>query len=465
MTVDDTAIEQLRGKMRLNLPEKYIPGPSLDNPDGCKPTPRQAAFLMLPHYEAFFGGAAGGGKSIALLMAALQFVEHPRYNALLLRRTYKDLSQPGALMDVAMTWLKPTDAHWDKTEKRWTFPSGATLTFGYMDTEVDKLRYQGAAYQFVGFDELTQFTEPMYTYLHSRIRRDTTGQENIPLRMRAAGNPGGPGHQWVKDRFVEPDPEDPTLKDRIFIPSSFRDNTYLDQESYERGLDMLDVVTRNQLKDGDWDIEAVGTMFQREWFDGRIVTQIPNNVRLIRKVRYWDLASTDEEKVKKEKGDADYTASVLMGLGSDGNLYVLEVSQHRLSPAQVETLVQSKAERDGRTGVAIWMEQEPGSSGVATLSHYMRHVLLGFNFRGDKPTGSKIERARGPSSACENGLVYIVQGEKTRVFLNELQAFPLGSHDDMVDAFTGAFAKITLGTRIGSTPQPRRRRTQRDMWA
>lgn len=407
-------------------------------------------------------------NSIALLMAALQYVEHPKYNALILRRTFKDLSQPGALIDIAMEWLKPTDARWNEQKKQWKFPSGAILQFGHMESENDKTNYQGAAYQFVGYDELTQFTEPMYTYLFSRMRKQNT--TDLPMRMRGAGNPGGIGHEWVKRRFIDPpDPETMTeseiarRENRIFIPSGLKDNPHLDQEDYLESMEELDSVTRAQLMNGDWDVSADGNMFKKEWFDNRVISEVPPDVQLSRKTRYWDLASTDEAKTIKEKGDADYTASVLQALGSDGNVYVLEITRDRLSPAGVEKLIRSVAERDGRTGTAIWMEQEPGSSGVNTI-HTYRKLLLGFNFRGDRPTGNKIERARTASAACENGLVYIVRGSKTNDFLNELQSFPVGAHDDMVDAFSAGLLKISESAHIGRPKGPRVRKAKRSIW-
>lgn len=457
----ETPQEALQRSLNLNLPEQYVP---------WKPSPHQAAFLLVPHREAFYGGAAGGGKSIALLMAALQFVETPGYNALILRRTFKDLDQPEALIDISKEWLSNTDAHWNEAKHLWTFPSGAVLQFGHMDTEAAKLNYQGAAYHFVGFDELTQFTEPMYKYLFSRMRRRKNDAATIPIRMRGAGNPGGIGHEWVKRRFIDPiDPEEMSEKEieqkknRIYIPSGLADNPNLDQAEYIESLQELDSVTRAQLLHGDWEISADGNMFKAEWFDGKMLSEVPHGVNLIRKVRYWDLASTDEEKAIKEKGDPDYTASVLQALGDDGNIYVLEISRDRMSPAAVERLVKSKADRDGRAGVAVWMEQEPGSSGVNTL-HTYRKLLLGFNFRGDRPTGNKIERSRGPSAACENGLVYIVKGAKTREFINELVAFPMGAHDDMVDAFCAGLNKIAETGNIGRAKKKRPTQRKRGIW-
>ena len=195
-----------------------------------KPTPKQTAFLLLPHVEAFYGGQPGGGKSDALLMAALQYVDVPEYSALLLRRTYADLSLPGALMDRARQWLINSDAKWNEQRKTWRFPSGATLTFGYLENEKDKYRYQGPEFQFVGFDEVSQFTETQYRYLFSRLRR-LTGSI-VPLRMRSAGNPPTTADgQWVKNHFVLHRP-----KNVIFVPSGLDDNPHLDKAEYLSSL-------------------------------------------------------------------------------------------------------------------------------------------------------------------------------------------------------------------------------------
>lgn len=218
-----------------------------------EPTERQREFLDLDCLEALYGGAAGGGKSSALLIGALQHVDTPGYAALLLRRTYADLALPGAIMDRAAEWLEPTSAHWDGQDKTWTFPSGATLTFGYLDTESHKYRYQGSEFQFIGFDELTQFTESQYTYLMSRLRR-RAGVE-VPLRMRAATNPGGRGHDWVKRRFIE-------STRRPFIPARLADNPHVDRESYRLALSELDETTKRQLLEGVWVKESTGLVYR-----------------------------------------------------------------------------------------------------------------------------------------------------------------------------------------------------------
>lgn len=209
---------------------------------------KQAAFLTLDCQEAFYGGAAGGGKSDALLAAALQYVDVPRYSALILRKTYTDLALPGAIMSRAEEWLAGTDAQKGNEGKEWTFPSGAKLTFAYLDNEADRYRYKSAEFQFIAFDELTQFSERVYEYLFTRLR--ATEDINVPLRMRGASNPGDIGHGWVRKRFI---------KDRepgvVFVPARLDDHpdeTF--KAGYRQSLGKLDEVTRRQYEDGDWDV-------------------------------------------------------------------------------------------------------------------------------------------------------------------------------------------------------------------
>ena len=194
-------------------------------------------------------------------MAALQYVDVPGYAALLLRRTYADLALPGALMDRAADWLQPTAATWNETEKTWSFPSGATMTFGYLETDKHKFRYQGAELQFCAFDELTQFREPQFRYLFSRLRR--LAGSAVPIRMRAASNPGGEGHQWVYERFIVGGRQ----KGRMFVPAGLDDNPYVDRVEYIRSLSELDEVTQDQLLRGLWVVDPAGKPFRAEWWE------------------------------------------------------------------------------------------------------------------------------------------------------------------------------------------------------
>ena len=398
------------------------------------PTARQVLFLLLNDREAMYGGAAGGGKSDALLMAALQYVDHTEYSAILFRRTYSDLVLPDALMDRAARWLSRSDARWLNQSKTWVFPSGARLTFGYLDHENQKYRYQGSSYNFIGFDELTQFSESQYTYLMSRLRRGSDSL--IPTRIRCASNPGGLGHDWVKARFI-------TAASRPFVPAYLADNPHLDQEDYEASLRELDPITRRQLLDGDWDASQQGTLFERHWF--QVVDTFPSDAQFC---RYWDLAATPERAGRADQ--PAWTAGVLVGMYR-GTHFVIDVQRLRGRPADVEKLVQQTAILDQvrlNRAPMIRMEREPGSSGVNTIDHYARRVLTGFDFAGDRPSGSKIERARPVSSAAEQGNIKVVVGPWNEAFLNELAGFPYYADKDQVDALSGAISILAQRRRM-----------------
>ena len=383
---------------------------------------------MLDVREALYGGAAGGGKSDALLMAALQYVDVPGYSALLLRKTYADLSLPGALMTRAFEWLKPTGVQFISNQHRWEFPSGASLTFGYLDSVGAEYRYQSSEFQFIGFDELTQFREGQYRYLFSRLRR-LEGSE-LPLRMRAASNPGGVGHEWVRSRFVDQVVQD---GNRVFVPATLADNPYLDAESYIQSLQQLDPVTRQQLLNGDWTARQDGNLFKREWLP--IVGELP--VATARSVRFWDLAAT----AARGSADPDYTAGVRVDYGADGLYYVADVQRMRGSPAEVEARVRQTAMLDG-PGTMVVIEQEPGASGVNTIHHYVTRILPEFTAGGQRATGSKVVRAGPVSSQAEVGNLRLLRGGWIPAFLDEIEAFPLGGHDDQVDALSGAFMRL-----------------------
>lgn len=397
--------------------------------------PAQQRFLALNCKEAMYGGAAGGGKSDALLMAALQYVDTPGYAAIIFRKTYQDLSLPGGLIPRSHEWLANTDARYDNTTKCWHFPSGAKLAFGYMDSVNAHYRYQGSEFQFIGWDELTQFSANQYEYMFSRLR--STVSVNVPFRMRSATNPGGIGHVWVKKRFIDPKTKDPSA---VFIPAKVYDNPHIRLEEYINSLNYLDPVTRARYLEGDWVIVEAGSMFRRDWFE--VVEELPSTLI---KVCAWDLAATEVEEGK----DPDYTAGCVMSKDPAGVYYIEKIIRARRTPKDVEALVEQTAKLYGRN-TDYWMEQEPGSSGVNTIDRYKREILRGFRFNGEKTTGKKADRARPFSSMCERGVsdtvkygnVKLLKGAWIEDFLDEAEAFPAGVHDDQVDAASLAFIKL-----------------------
>ena len=250
------------------------------------PSPKQRALLRYGCLEGLYGGAAGGGKSDYLLMAALQGITIPSYSALLFRRTFQDLSLSGALMDRSHQWWSKTDAHWSSENKTWTFPSGARITFGYMDDLRAHLRYQGTELQFVGFDEVSQFSQEQALYLLSRLRSPIGWPEWLGCRWRGSTNPGGIGHEWIQGRFKIPSDGTRNILEqrvdgkvaRVFVPAFADDNPGLDVADYLKRLELLDPLTRAQLRDGKWFIDSTGLVYYC-YTDQSHVDSLPKYIR------------------------------------------------------------------------------------------------------------------------------------------------------------------------------------------
>jgi predicted phage terminase large subunit-like protein len=395
-----------------------------------EPSINQKVFLRTNSIEALFGGAAGGGKSSALLMAALQYVDTPGYSAILFRRTYADLSLPGALMDRFVSWMSNyDDVRWNRNSFIATFPSGARISFGYLNNANDYLRYKGSEFQFIGMDEVTEIRESDYRYLFSRLRRPANGPvSQIPLRMRCASNPAP---NWVRQRFIV----EGKSEGRIFVPSTLKDNPGIDADSYRQALQALDPVERRRLEEGDWWSTTLGSLFDRTSFvviDGHEIPEITSAARV---VRYWDLAATEPNQ---SNPDPDWTVGTLM-LFDGGIAYVLDVRKARVRGEKVEQLIAQTAAEDGH-GVAIRMEQEPGSSGKALMDQYARYVVPGYDFGAIRPTGDKVTRARPFAAAAANGNVRLVRAPWLSDWLDEFSSFPeSANHDDQVDSAVGAF--------------------------
>jgi predicted phage terminase large subunit-like protein len=440
-------------------------------------TPPQAAFLMLDCLEAFYGGAGGGGKSDALLMTGLQYVDVPGYHALIIRRNLPDLAMPNALMDRAHAWLdRRNDARWDEPKKRWTFASGATLTFGYLDGARDIDRYASAEFSFIAVDELTQFSEKQYLDLFARLRapacprcrfhehykqhRETAHQQrtkhcrgcldlqrqlqntahlpvaHIPLRMRSASNPGNVGHDWVKRRFIAR--LGAPAGDRLFVPARLDDNPFINREEYVKSLNNLDPVTRERILKGDWEARSSRGVLKREWFE--IVDTIPAELAL---VRYWDTAC-------QKKTTSDYTVGLKYGMSHSGIGYILHIARTKGTPHEVERFIANVAAQDSRS-VRIVLQQEPGSGSALWIDSMRRGVLLGYPVDSDAVRGSKFERSQPFRAAAEAGNIKLLRQAWNDDFLTECEQFSPDEreyqHDDQIDAACGAFNLV-------AKPQP-----------
>lgn len=418
-----------------------------------RPTARQEAFLHLREKEVFYGGAAGGGKSVATLMAALQFSDVPGYDALIVRPSLAELQLAGGLIELAHDWLGSTKARWSGETKTWRFPGrgrsgagGATLTFGYLADASDVARYAGSSFSYLGFDELTRFEEAHYRRMFRVLRQPTgdlggpaasdgTRLQDVPVRIRATSNPGGPGHGWVKERFVNPETRHPGA---VFLPCRIADNPHLDMPSYLETLGELPTAELHRLMHGDWEIPDDGELFKREWFVAVESHQVPASG--LQAVRYWDLAATAPSAANR---DPDWTVGLrLEWHRASGDYFITDIVRERRGPGAIEALVKTTAGRDGRD-VAVVIEQEPGAAGVQVTDRYKRHVLAGQHVRSHRVTGDKRTRAIPVAAAAEQGLIKIVRGRHTHAFLDELTAFPHGRHDDCVDALAGAYHHVT----------------------
>lgn len=444
------AAERVRKLLEPRMNE-FIPHSPKGDPAAGKPgNPKQALFLspiVNQVEEVLYGGAAGGGKSDALLMAALQFATVPGYAALIMRRTFPQLSMEGGLLERSMQWLAPNRrAAWDGLNRRWRFAGGGTLTFGHLADSKAIYNYGSTEWQYIGFDEASEFGFGEYDYLKTRLRKPT--DMPVPIRMRTASNPVGAGKEWLQLHYITSG----AVNGRLFIGATVEDNPWLDQEYRARLEAIKDPGLRAALRWGDWNAKPEGTKFKREWFRYIPASQLPAMKKV---VRNWDLAATEaSSKPELRKiGDPDWTAGVLMGLDADGTPYVLDVERGRWNDADVEARVRQTADRDGRR-IPIRMEQEGGASGKMTIGHFRRHVLNGLDFAGI-PTGGKDKETRANPLAARAGEreLVLVQAPWNEAFVDEFCEFPDDRyHDDQVDAAAGAFLYLTGGVRTAATP-------------
>ena len=242
------------------------------------PQPKQAAFMSRPEDEALYGGAAGGGKSDCLVVEGLRQKDIPHYKGLILRKTFPELTE---LIDKTYKIYPRAvkGAYYHETSHTWRFPSGAKIIFGSMHRPKDRFKYQGQAYDFIGIDELTHFTQKEYEFLQTRNRANGPGTR---CYMRSTANPGGIGHGWVKERFVTPAKPLTTMwekgqvytpsgeiinawKSRVFVPATIFDNRILltNDPSYLAKLANLATAEREALLYRNWD-SYTGQYFS-EW--------------------------------------------------------------------------------------------------------------------------------------------------------------------------------------------------------
>ena len=270
------------------------------------PQPKQLIFQRRGEYEGLYGGAAGGGKSEALVMEALRQVHIPYYKGLILRKTYPELSE---LVEKSMQYYPKAfpGAVYHESRHTWTFPSGAKILFGSMQHVEDRTKYQGRAFDFVAFDELTHFTWDEYSYLFSRNRPNGPGTR---VYIRSTANPGGVGHGWVKERFITAGPPETTIwesfhirfpdghkekrwRSRVCVRASLFDNQKLleNDPHYMDKIALMSPAEKEALLYGNWD-SFTGQVFT-EWrndpdhYGDRVNTHVIDPFRVPDTWRIW----------------------------------------------------------------------------------------------------------------------------------------------------------------------------------
>jgi predicted phage terminase large subunit-like protein len=302
--------------------------------------------------------------------------------------------------------------------------TGSEVIFRSAD-EPDRLR--GPNLSGVWLDEASLMPPDTYTVTIGRLREG--GEQGW---LTATFTPKGKAH-WTFETFATGKPNTAMFRaktaDNPFLPATFSETT---RAQYTSTLAAQEL-------EGEF-IDEGGGLFKRGWFD--VVDAAPGNLTM---VRGWDLAATpkDEDKAR----DPDYAAGVKIGKTREGMFYVMDVRRTRGTPQQVEGLVLRTAEADGRVFCAVAMEQEPGSSGKVVADYYRRR-LAGFAFFAQRSTGSKVDRALPLAAQAEGGNVKLVRGAWNRDFLDELEVFPLGGHDDQCDAAAVAFNKLVARKRL-----------------
>lgn len=468
--------------------------------EAIKPQPRQRIALISPADILFFGGGAGGGKSYTLLLEAMRHAANPQYEGVIFRRTHPMITAPGGLWEKSYELYPHCGAkplHGDK----WVFPSGATVRFCHMQYEKDKLGWQSSQIPFIGFDEVTEFTESMFWFMLSR-NRSTSG---IRPYIRAACNPdceswvatfiawwidqetGFPVEdrcgrlRWlvrIDDRFEwaskpgELHEKFPTLvqpprakgqaadiKDHramplsvTFIPSLLGDNAALEikDPSYRSKLSLLPLVERERLLKGNWKIRpAAGLKFPRDKW--QLLAAEPT-VKFKALCRFWDKAYT-------EGGAGAMTAGVLVGdLGRDQAIalhlpqfIVLDVNAGRWGDSERESQIQATAALDkakyGRVTIGVECEGGAGKQAArVTIAG-----LAGYEAYMETPRTNKAARWTPLAAQQQIGNVGVAPGEWRDEFVRELDLLSGDEQQDKkrlkdkADAASGAFKFLSQG--------------------
>lgn len=440
----------------------------------------QESFLSTPADIALFGGAAGGGKSYALLLEPLRHYSNKRFGAVIFRRNSVQVRNTGGLWDESMAIYSHLRGHPRQAFLEWEFPSGAKVKFAHLELDRSVLDWQGAQIPLIGWDELTTFTEKQFVFMMSR-NRSTSG---VAGYMRATCNPDADSwvRRWIewwldedgypisersgvlryfirqddeliwadsKDELVKRYGEQVMPKSFTFIPSRLQDNPILMEKdpAYHANLLALSKVDRLRLlgdqgRGGNWNIRATaGNLFRREWFP--VINAVPSGWTSA--LRFWDRAAT---RPNAANPDPDWTRGLKLLKYPDGSYVVADLKSLRDTPGQVEDLIKNVAGHDGQK-VRIMSQCDPGSAGKGEAIYFVK-MLQGYSARTEIMTQNKVTRAKPVSAQCEVGNIRVLRAPWNEEFFKELENFGEDStgHDDIVDCLSGAFNNLCSGSSI-----------------
>lgn len=422
-------------------------------------------------------------NSDSLLLAALQYVDLPDYSAVIFRRTFTDLKLAGAIMDRSHQWLTQFEddgVKWNDRDKQWTFPSGSRLSFGYMEGPSDRDRYRSAEYQFVGFDECTEIDPDCFLFMFSRLRRN--GSSPIPLRFRAATNPGGKFGEFYKKRYI-PD-EYASMSDletkfgrlwetsepcadcqstgrlegdrcfycdglgkqvRKFLPARAQDNPSLDVISYRKNLAKLGHVVRQQMERGDWNVAESGGIFSQEWFrtfrmNGDYIQMFPFDEHL-RPLPSRTVARRDcvifvtADTALKAKTTADYSVICTWAFHRQtGSLCLLKAYRGKVDAPGLKPLISTACLEARAQFVLI----EEAASGIELIQILRKNneCIGGIPVKSYLPgSADKVSRSVPAQIRMESGLIFFPDVETPEIAAGKLELiqFNKAPHDDFVD--------------------------------
>lgn len=436
----------------------------MSDPAIIKPHPGpQENFLSTPADVAIYGGAAGGGKSWALLAEPLRNINVPGFSAVIFRHTSTQVRNAGSLWDESTKIYALVGGQPREYLLEWSWPSGAKVKFAHMEHETTKLDWQGSQIALICWDELTHFSESQFWYLLSR-NRSTCG---VRPYVRATTNPDADSWVanliawWIDQETGLPIPErsgvlrwfvrisnelvwsdnpnelkgrfpDNEPKSITFISSRLEDNPTLMRidPGYRANLMALPFVEQQRLLGGNWKVRLEAGMFFRI---GQIEI-VPVEPAGLKFSRGWDLAAT--------RGAGDWTVGAKIGKDANGIFYICDIIRGQWEANERDSRILQASTMDGKQ-CSIRLPQDPGAAGKSESQRLIK-MLSGLNVKSLPVSGDKETRASGFASQVNGGNVKLVAADWNRGLLDRLDAFPTkGIPDDEIDALADAFNELT----------------------